>query len=1128
MTMAAALLVRNGRHTRLAGVLVHHQQWRPFSSHHHPQPTAATAAGTLVLASLVSAFRSRGHLHATLDPLRRTHRGPWLAEEAGVGGRAVHDNTLAAVLAALDGRHSPAELALAAGLAPVGAASTSFDLSAPGIFPAGPPPRAAATTLPVLASTLAKAWAGTLTAEIDHLPLAQQEWLAGRLEARPARDPASRRATLRLLARAAAFEAFLAAKFPRSKRFGVEGLDALVPAVAAVAERAAGLGLARLHVGLAHRGRLNLLQQVLRAPAGQMFAEMEATQSEFAVGDVKYHLGRTARLSFPPPGGSLVPRPPAARPGPRPPSATLYLSVAPNPSHLEAVCPVVLGLVRAQQDRLAGGAAAVAGLLIHGDAAFAGLGVVPETLSLSRLPGFAVGGTVHLVANNAVGFTTEPAAGRSGPHPTDIAKHAGGAVPILHACADDPDAVVDAAALAADWRSAWGSDIVLDVVGYRRHGHNELDDPHPAQPVTAAAVAGHPPIVDLYARALAGDGLYASASASAAAAAAWAAEATAEYASEHAAFLDGAYAQSADDWLRTSWQGAALEAVSGGGGGHGGGGPGGTAAGITQRQEPTGLPLETLRWVGRRVTSVPAGFTPTPTAAAALAARAAQVGGPHPRVDFATAEALAFGSLALHKGAEVHGAPLAAAAAAPDAATADEERAGAGGLNVGAYAVRLSGQDAERGTFGQRHATLREAGSGRRVVPLDAMRPGAQEAVSVWNSPLNEGACLSFEYGYSLGAAGRALVAWEAQFGDFANGAQTPIDLFVAAGEERWGAQSGIVLLLPHGYEGQGPDHSSARLERFLQLCNDDCDALPGDSPRERQEVDAAFDALARETTDGTATPSPHPVVDRARAAQLLDALGAETGGGTEAAAALWAELGLASTTPAIDRAAWRALMTRYLSRNAEARANLFVVTPTTPANLFHALRRQLNRPRPKPLVLATPKWLHVHSAATSALADLGADTHFRRVIEDGSPGDNTRHRSAHPGTGAAFTVPDHEVRRVLLCAGPVYYHLNAARRARRVSDVAIVRVEQLSPFPHDLVAAAVGRYPAADVAWVQEEPKNQGAWRHAQPRVNTALREASGRLLQYIGRPPSGTTATASMAIHRAELRGILDAALG
>jgi 2-oxoglutarate dehydrogenase E1 component len=1126
--------------------------------HSPPQPPPHAL---LSVASLVNAFRSRGHLHARLDALQRVKRGPWLSEEAGGTVIAGKDPALGRVLAVLDdgARHHPHRphpaadgpaLAAALGLPPAAGAAV-YDLSHPGVFPAGPPVCGggldpAAVTLPALASSLAAAWAGSLAAEVDHLPPDQQVWLASRLEARPGRprDPASRRATLRLLARSAAFEAFLAAHFPRSKRFGVEGLDALVPAVAAAAERCAAHGVARLHVGLTHRGRLNLVQNVLRAPAGQVFAEMEASQSEFQVGDVKYHLGRVARLGFPAPGGPLTPplmengAGDGGDGGPHK-KRSLLLSVAPNPSHLEAVGPVVLGLVRAQQDRL--GAAAVAGLLLHGDAAFAGLGVVSETLSLSRLPGFSVGGTVHVIANNAVGFTTDPAAGRSGPHPSDGAKNAGGPIPVLHACADDPDAVVDAAALAADWRAAWGCDIILDVVGYRRHGHNELDDPAPAQPRTASRIAAHPPVVDLYAAALGAEGVYESPAAARSAAAAWAAEATEEYASEHAAFLAGAYAQTADDWVRSSWQGAALEAVSTAAATRGGLG----AGGITQRQEPTGLPLDTLRWVGRRVTSLPPGFEPTPSVAAALAARRSQVEGPHPRVDFATAEALAFGSLALHKGAESGGAFDTAAAATPDS-----EEGGSAGLNVGAYAVRLSGQDVERGTFGQRHAALRERGTGRRAVPLDAMRPGAQERVWVWNSALNEGACAAFEYGYSLGAAGRALVAWEAQFGDFANGAQAAVDLFVAAAEERWAQQSGLVLLLPHGYEGQGPDHSSARLERFLQLCNDDGDALPGDSPRERQEVDAAFDALARE--GGSGCENGHPVVDRARATQLLAALGAEvgneSGGASSTADALWAELGLPSSSTPIDRGAWRALMTRFLRRNAEARANLFVVCPTTPAQLFHALRRQLNRARPKPLVVAAPKWLHVHSAATSALADLGTGTHFTRVIADGDPrADNTRHRGVHPDTGAPHAVPAHAVRRVLLCTGPVYYHLLAARRARRVRDVVLARVEQLSPLAHDEVAAVVGAYPAADVVWVQEEPKNQGAWRHVKPRVDTALREllpwvqgdggnggglsgGSGapRTLRYIGRPPSGTTATASMAIHRAELRGIIEDALG
>lgn len=368
---------------------------------------------------------------------------------------------------------------------------------------------------------------------------------------------------------------------------------------------------------------------------------------------------------------------------------------------------------------------------------------------------------------------------------------------------------------------------------------------------------------------------------------------------------------------------------------------------------------------------------------------------------------------------------------------------------------------------------------------------------------------------------------WEAQFGDFANNAQTAIDVFVAAAEERWGQQSGLVLLLPHGFDGQGPDHSSARVERFLALCNDDGDSLPGDAARERAEAAASFAALA----DGGGR------VDRARAADLLASLGAGGGDADAAAAALWTEAGVPPDA-ALDASDWTTLMRRYLRRNAEARANMFVVVPSTPAQLFHVLRRQLNRPYAKPLVVASPKRLHHHGPATSPLADLGPGTSFTRVIDDGGPADNTRHRAAHPATGAAFNVPPASVRRLLLCSGQLYYTLTAARRARRTRDVALVRVEQLSPFPHDRVAAVADLYPAADVVYVQEEPKNQGAWRFVQPRINTALRElatvrAGGgrdgppRTVRYIGRPPAGTTATASVAIHRDEVRGIVDAAL-
>ena len=646
-----------------------------------------------------------------------------------------------------------------------------------------------------------------------------------------------------MLARAAAFEAFLASRFPTSKRFGLEGLDALAPGLLAAADELSSLGVRRLAVGTPHRGRLSLLAAVLRTPAGQIFAEMEAAQSEWHVGDVKYHLGKGATLEFDDDdrdddcgGGEEDDESRKRGRNRNQPSRSLHLSVAPNPSHLEAVGPVVLGMVRAQQASFPGGASAVAPLLIHGDASFAGLGVVFETLQMAEVPGYQVGGTVHFVANNQCGFTTSPGSARTSPHPTAAAVAAGAAV--LHANADDPDAVVAGARLAARWRSRFGADAALDVVGYRRHGHNELDDPTSSAPLTTRAIATHEPVLRKYAATLERDG-----DVSPGEAASWLADATRELESEFAAFKRGDYAQSADDWLRGSWQGDALAALASStpplllvdeGGGAG------TAASqkLKQRSEPTGLPVETLRWVGRAITTPPRGFTPTPQALTVLEARRRcfkEPGGEDARVDFATAEALAFGSLALKKkrNSKSKSVVSGGGSRASRSNNNSDSSSAASGLNVGSYAIRLSGQDVERGTFDQRHAVLRDAATGRRCVLLDEMeqggeeseeppsssslpplrvfsRPGVrtpplkrrgarQERVEVWNSPLNEGATLAFEYGFSLGAAGRALVLWEAQFGDFANNAQAVVDLFVAAAEERWNQQSGLVLLLPHG-----------------------------------------------------------------------------------------------------------------------------------------------------------------------------------------------------------------------------------------------------------------------------------------------------------------------------------------
>ena len=832
----------------------------------------ASASDTLCVGACVAAFRGRGHLLARLDPLRRGAdgsggRGVWLGEEQGASGggavaapcsrsRAWEDQRLSRLLAAVDSEEKDesklAEAACEALGLSASAASSTFDLGAPlppgdgedeanrpsSPLVGGPPFNRQHWRLAPLVRSLASSYCGTLALEVDHLSPEKAAWLIRERERLPSKPPRrERRETLRMLARAAAFESFLASKFPSSKRFGLEGLDALAPGLLAAADELSSLGVKRLAVGTPHRGRLSLLAAVLRTPAGQIFAEMEAAQSEWHVGDVKYHLGKGAELEFGDDGdgggeGDGKRENAEKEKQQSRPLRSLHVSVAPNPSHLEAVGPVVLGMVRAQQASFPGGSAAVAPLLVHGDAAFAGLGVVFETLQMADVPGFGVGGTVHFVANNQCGFTTSPGSARTSPHPTAAAVAAGAAV--LHANADDPDAVVAGARLAARWRARFGADVALDVVGYRRHGHNELDDPTSSAPLTTRAIKEQEPVLRKYAQELESDGDVVEGEA-----AAWLAAAVRELESEFAAFKRGDYAQSADDWLRGSWQGDALAALASSvpptlvDAGEGrGAGVGGHQQKLRQRSEPTGLPIETLRWVGRAMTSPPRGFEPTPQARAVLESRRLCFDGKEDaRVDFATAEALAFGSLALKRrngGGKSSGAVSGGSRASRNNNGISSSDAAAG-LNVGSYAIRLSGQDVERGTFNQRHAVLRDAATGRRCVLLDEMeeegveagegashsnpppriikrpgvrpapRRGAQERVEVWNSPLNEGATLAFEYGFSLGAAGRALVLWEAQFGDFANNAQAVIDLFVAAAEERWNQQSGLVLLLPHG-----------------------------------------------------------------------------------------------------------------------------------------------------------------------------------------------------------------------------------------------------------------------------------------------------------------------------------------
>eukprot|EP00884_Botryococcus_braunii_P017628 jgi/Botrbrau1/4549/Bobra.60_2s0036.1 len=486
------------------------------------------------------------------------------------------------------------------------------------------------------------------------------------------------------------------------------------------------------------------------------------------------------------------------------------------------------------------------------------------------------------------------------------------------------------------------------------------------------------------------------------------------------------------------------------------------------------------------------------------------------RVSFPMAEALAFGTLALRRAGVHESLGLLAEERAP-------EKRGHGalaGLNLGSYSVRLSGQDVERGTFNQRHAVVYDQVTGERLLRLNRLEPGRQEVVEIWNSPLSEAAVLGFEYGYSLGCAGRALVVWEAQFGDFANNAQVMIDQFIAAAEERWGQESALVLSLPHGYDGNGPDHSSARVERFLSLCNDDPDHLPGQSPHQLKEMSRTFEAVASQH-GGSLT--------RQQVEGMLRAGGFATNG--ETMDVLWAELGLEPLAK-ITLDVWHGIMGQYMRRQYERQANMFVVNCTTPAQLFHVLRRQVNRPYVKPLVLLAPKFLLHHRTATSPLSDFTTSYFFNRVIDDSKRSDNTRHLALNPKTGKPHLLPAGEIQRIILCSGQIYYHLSAARRSRRIRSIVLVRLEQIAPFPFDLMAKVVAQYTAAEVVWCQEEPKNMGCWPYVRPRLITAIRQLLPEPMasvspHFVGRHPAASTATASMDIHRLETRHIIDAAL-
>ncbi len=865
------------------------------------------ARDTLAARMLIRNYRTRGHLIAKLDPLELTVR-----------------------------REHPE-------LRPRTYGFTKADYDRP-IFLGGALGLEFGTLRQVL-DILKRTYGQHIGTEYMHISDPEQRaWIQERIEGADKEvrfTPQGKKAILAKLFEAEIFERFLDVKYTGTKRFGLDGGEAVVPALEQVIKRGGQLGVRDVVIGMPHRGRLNVLANVMAKPYRAIFNEFKGGSAQpddvEGSGDVKYHLGASSDREFD--------------------DNRVHLSLTANPSHLEIVDPVVLGKVRAKQDQLGDRERReVLPLLLHGDAAFAGQGVVAECFGLSGLRGHRTGGSLHFIVNNQIGFTTAPRFARSSPYPSDVAKIID--APIFHVNGDDPEAVVYVTKIAVEFRQRFGKPVVIDMFCYRRHGHNEADEPAFTQPLMYARIREHPRVSEIYANKLIEEGLMTR-------------EDVERMQADFRALLEEefaaaeAYRPNRADWLDGRWShiGHAEEGA---------------------RRGQTGVDLEVLKQVGRKITYIPKTFTPHKTIARIIAGRRKMIED-GTGIDWSTAEALAFGTL----------------------------------LDEG-FRVRLSGQDSERGTFSQRHSVLMDQVTEKKYTPLKHIRKGQAE-FEVINSMLSEEAVLGFEYGYSL-AEPNALVLWEAQFGDFANGAQVVVDQFISSGERKWLRMSGLVLLLPHGYEGQGPEHSSARLERYLQLSAED---------------------------------------------------------------------------------------------------NWQIANLTTPANYFHALRRQLHRKFRKPLVLMTPKSLLRHKRVVSNLTQLGPESSFHRVLWD----------DAQLLEGEAIKLkPDAEIKRVVMCSGKVYYDLYEDRDKRGIDDVYLLRVEQLYPFPARALIQELSRFPQAEMVWCQEEPKNMGAWSFIEPNLGWVLDhiEAQHRRPRYAGRPASAATATGLMRKHQQELRLLLDEALG
>ena len=857
---------------------------------------------------MIRAYRMIGHLEANLDPLGITPKTPQATldpAQYGFTGAAL-DNPVF-----VDG-------------------VLGFDTATPR----------------KILEKLRRLYCGAIGYEFLHINDAEQKtWLQRRIEGEDGQigfTPEGKKAILNKLIEAEGFEKFASARFVGTKRFGLDGSEATIPALEQIIKRGGQLGVSEIVVGMAHRGRLNVLVNVMGKPYRQLFHEFQggsANPSDVeGSGDVKYHLGASSDREF---DGHKV-----------------HLSLTPNPSHLEIVNPVVLGKARAKQWQMhdIDARSSVLPLLIHGDAAFAGQGVVAECFAMSGIKGYRTGGTIHFVINNQIGFTTAPMFSRSSPYCTDIALMV--QAPIFHVNADDPEAVVHATRIAVEFRQKFQKDVVLDMICYRRFGHNETDEPAFTQPLMYRVIKNHPTTLQLYSKKLVAEGTLS-------------AEEAEGMQADFIKRLDEefnaskAHLPNRADWLDGKWQGLQ------------------TAPKNSDRRGDTGVPEAKLRAVGKALTTAPEGFNLHKTISRQLESKAKMFESGE-GFDWATCEALAYGTLL------------------------DED-----------FYIRLSGQDSARGTFSQRHAALVDQQTEERYYPLQHVRDG-QGCFEVIDSLLSEEAVLGFEYGYST-AEPNALVLWEAQFGDFANGAQVVMDQFICSGESKWLRMSGITLLLPHGYEGQGPEHSSARLERYLQLCAQD---------------------------------------------------------------------------------------------------NMQVVVPTTPANYFHALRRQMHRSFRKPLVVLTPKSLLRHKKCTSFLTDMLPSNSFHRVLRDQA--------EVVPGSTNVELVADDKIKRVILCTGKVYFDLMEEREKRGENRIQILRIEQLYPFPENVLAQELNRFPKAEIVWCQEEPKNQGAWSFIRPCIEATVAKLGGKgSPRYTGRTESASTAAGLMKLHQAELAAFRNDAL-